>query len=98
MSPSRRVEIVILLIPTVVFILCAIIILPIVVSMKSYKRSVLVDWDGKSGSLSVLEDGSKAYLEVQVLDDMEKTFEFKGTVYEVDSVKGDRIYLKRRDE
>ena len=81
---------------TLALILFYIVITPVFLNMKIYERSVLVDWNGKSGALSVLEDGSKAYLEVQVLDDMGKTFEFKGTVYEVDYVQGDRIYLKRR--
>jgi len=98
MSPSRCIEIMLVVMGLTVSLSCVIIsIVLIVQNMKSYKRSVLVDWNGKSGSLSVLEDGSKAYLEVQVLGDMEKTFEFKGTVYEVNCVKGNRIYLKRRD-
>jgi len=68
----------------------------ILLNTVSYKRSVLVDWEGRSGTLNVVEDGSRAYLQIPVLEDMEKTFQFEGVVYEVEYVRGDRIYLKER--
>ena len=96
MDLSHPVETALLITLLVILFFTLAVLLSTYLSEDCYGRSVLVDWNGKSGALSVLEDGSKAYLEVQVLDDMEKTFEFKGTVYEVDYVQGDRIYLKRR--
>lgn len=93
-NTSRQIAI---LIPIVV-VLFGIIIATVIIGMVSYKRSVLVDWEGKSGTLNIVEDGSRAYLQIPVLEDMEKTFQFEDTVYEVEYVRGDRIYLKRRDK